>query len=283
MQALPHDDLDQFYTPKDTVLKSVEKVSDFLFSAGILSPRYIEPSAGCGAFLEFLPSSTLALDLSPKGEGIETADFLTWNAPSDLVAAEAVVIGNPPFGIRGRGAVDFINRAAAIADTVAFILPNCFRKYAWQNKLDEGLTLQLSVDFPQQEFYRPGGGRAVLNTVFQIWSRYAVSKDLRKRVREPISHPDFVLRQYNNTPEAEKHFGEPFDFAVPCQGWQDYTIRESNPDNCQRNKQWMLVEASNDHVLDRLYNLNYTDLALRTGTTVPGFRKNDLVSAYLER
>ena len=96
----------------------------------------------------------------------------------------------------------------------------------------------------------------------------------------PISHKDFKMWQYNNTPAALKVFENEFDFAVPAQGWQDYSRRETDSANCEKNKQWILLKAMNPMVLSRLLSIDYNSLAQRCPTAVPGFRKGDLVKEY---
>ncbi|HCT55377.1 MAG TPA: hypothetical protein DF712_23270, partial [Balneola sp.] len=65
--------LDQFYT-KPEVAKLCCDLMDFSKYESVL-----EPSAGTGAFLDFLPSEkTNALDIDPKREDIEEGDFLKY-------------------------------------------------------------------------------------------------------------------------------------------------------------------------------------------------------------
>ena len=89
--------------------------------------------------------------------------------------------------------------------------------------------------------------------------------------------------QYNNTPDALKVFQNPFDFAVPCQGWQDYSRRETDEKQCEKSKQWILLKAKNPTVLAQLMKIDYGHLAQECATAVPGFRKGDLVKAYKEK
>ena len=271
--------LDQFFTREETVLECVAATKSFLLAAGVDANFYIEPSAGAGAFLDALPGSAIGLDIAPQRADIREADFLRW-LPDTLNPKVTVVIGNPPFGVRGRLAADFINHAAKMSDTVAFILPASFRKFRQQKMLVSDLRLQFVKELPFEWFTTPSGKTHRFNTVFQIWSRHELGPSLRALAPEPTSHSDFELRQYNNTPKAERYFDMPFDFAVPCQGWQNYDRRETDPMRCERNKQWMMVKAVSDQVHESLWNMNYGEIAERNGTSIPGFRKNDLVTEY---
>ena len=274
--------LDQFYTNADAVRECVALAERFIRDAGIPSAGYIEPAAGDGAFLAGLPrgSAPVAMDIAPGAPQIQRMDFLEWHYHGPRRRENLVVIGNPPFGKRGNLAVDFLNHAARQADTVAFILPACFRKYGIQKQIAPDLALQFSQDLDWNEYRLPDGRTQRLNTVFQIWSRHTPYPNLRRTRREPHRHPDFVMRQYNNTTAAEKVFAYDFDFAVPCQGWQDYGRRETRESECERHKQWITIKAVAPDALARMLSIDFAALAVGNGTSVPGFRMNDVVGEY---
>ena len=274
--------LDQYYTKPGAARKCWETL------LGVLPVRadrakFIEPSAGDGAFFDLLPArQRIGLDVAPRHAGIQEQDFLTWEYRARNRSRQ-VVVGNPPFGNRGNLAVRFVNKAAEIADTVGFIVPANFRKFSIHKQLSEDLQLIAAKPLPRNSFRLSNGKDYEVNTEFQVWTRLPSEEtNLRQFAPPPIAHRDFLIRQYNNTPEALKVFREPFDFAVPCQGWQDYSRREQDADRCEKNKQWMLLKAAGKRILCRLLCIDYEDLALRTGTSTPGFRKNDLVREYAQ-
>ena len=274
--------LDQFYTDAGTVRECVALAERFIRDAGIKRPGYIEPAAGDGAFLAGLPQGgrAIAMDIAPGAPQIRRMDFLQWNYQGRRRRENRVVIGNPPFGKRGNLAAAFLNHAARQADTVAFILPACFRKYGIQKQIAPDLALQVSQDLDWNEYRLPDGRTQRLNTVFQIWSRRTPYPNLRRTRREPHRHPDFVMRQYNNTAAAEKVFAYDFDFAVPCQGWQDYGRRETHESGCERHKQWITIKAIAPGALAGARSIDFGALAVGNGTSVPGFRMNDVVAEY---
>ena len=290
--------LDKFYTLsvcaewcfnqfKTTALTDLAKRAEEMF--------YIEPAVGAGAFYKLLPRTKAGFDIDIKEnrrDGIRKRDFLTVfnpysfstaiKATSDRVgrlAENAVLIGNPPFGKRGRTAIKFFHHGARMANTIAFILPVSFDNYHTQRQLPDGWKLIYSQRLPDESFELPNGAPYAVRTVFQVWTKLHTSaNDLRKQ-RAPTSHKDFVMLQYNNTKAALKHFDAPFDFAVPCQGYQDYNRRETNEKNCERKVQWLIFRAKNDEVLARLLNIDFEALAL-TQTVTPGFRKHNVVEEY---
>ena len=166
-------DKDQFYTPTETAKKCFDVFQEFLTKMGESDTEYtyIEPSAGDGSFLDVLPKDrTLALDIEPKVENIDTQDYLSW-VPSDN-NKKYIVFGNPPFGLRGQLALKFINHSASFADYVCFILPQLFESdgKGVPRKRVEGFNLVHSEKL-DTSFYEPNKKDVKVNCIFQIWSK----------------------------------------------------------------------------------------------------------------
>ena len=278
--------LDQFYTKAEVARACWEHFTETLSTLNRSRSDlfFVEPAAGTGAFYKLLPSEKrLGIDLEPKCAGVKPQDFFKVDE-LPVTRQDAVVISNPPFGKRGKLAIDFFNHAADLADIVAFIVPVNFRKFSTHKRLDASMRFISKLPLPRDAFSLENGKSYSVNTEFQIWTRLASPHpDMRQYERLPIQHQDFQMWQYNNTPDALKVFQNPFDFAVPCQGWQDYSRRETNEKQCERNKQWMLLKAKNPAVLARLMRIDYERLAQECATAVPGFRKGDLVKMYTEQ
>ena len=275
-------ELDQFYT-QEKVAKSCWRMLKRRCAKLVdwEKAEFIEPSAGAGAFLTLMPEGRReGLDLQPAGAEIAKGDFLRhWpkgNTPK-------VVVGNPPFGRRGKQALAFFLHAAEWAETVAFIVPCVFTRWEIHARIPAQWRLIHEAPLAAESFKLPSGQPYSVGTVFQIWTKRASRhKDLRITERPPVRHQDFGLLQYNNTPKTLHLFSMPFDFGVPCQGWQDYTRRETDPDACERHKQWMLFHAPAEPTREILESIDFEALAHRGTTTIPGFRKADVVQAYKE-
>lgn len=275
--------LDQFYTKKEIAVSCWKHFADTLST---LNRTYndlffVEPSAGTGAFYNLLPQDRrYGIDIVPKCDGVKSQDFFdVLEFPEH--PRDTVIIGNPPFGKRGKLAMAFFNHAAGLADIVAFIVPLTFRKFAVHKNLDPSMRFISKLILPRDAFVLDNGNLFAVNTEFQIWTRIlSEHQDLRELKPLPISHHDFQLWQYNNTPTSLKVFHNTFDFAVPCQGWQDYTRKETDENKCERSKQWILLKAINTLVLERLKRIDYERLARECATAIPGFRKADLVKEY---
>ena len=257
---------DAYFTKPETATKCVSILDNLI---GI-NHSYLEPSAGSGAFMHpLLNRSVTACDICPEADNIITENFLSSTLTAD------VVIGNPPFGTRSKLAVDFINKAATFAKYIAFILPVQFRKYGTQKLLNPSLSLIYDELLPANSFLLDDKEYSV-RCCYQVWT--TVQHNLRLSSSPPSSHPDFQMWLYNNVPAAVSVFDNDFDFAVPRQGYQDYSLRASI-DECVLHKQWLLFKASSPTVLQRLLDLDYEKLSL-LNTSTPGFGKADVVGEY---
>ena len=125
--------LDQYYTQRSLTKRLVASLNFDQFDI------VLEPSAGDGAFFDYLPKSKrLGIDLEPASPDIRREDFFNFNAQE---GKSYFVVGNPPFGKNSSLAKSFFNRAAGFADKIAFVLPRTFRKLSIINNLDKNFCL----------------------------------------------------------------------------------------------------------------------------------------------
>ncbi|ABT14758.1 hypothetical protein NY2A_B359R [Paramecium bursaria Chlorella virus NY2A] len=169
---------DQFYTKREvaeTCVNMLEKMVKLDESV------VIEPSAGNGAFLEYLPKHTIAIDLDPKKSGIKQQDFFEYSIEAN--DKKIVIVGNPPFGICNRLSINFFNHAAKScnASVIAFIIPKTWRKRSIVIKLDHNFHKIGDMDIPQKAF---DDGKVHVACCFQVWER----RDIL-RIDEPRRYP----------------------------------------------------------------------------------------------
>lgn len=282
-------DLDKFYTDGD-LADSLIDLTCATLSVDRSEQLFVEPSAGSGAFSSCLPKC-LAYDIKPEGDGIGQADFLTLEPTWDR---SAVAIGNPPFGRRARLAIQFVNRCAASCDAVAMVLPNTFRRYNIQSKLDARLALVSDTDLPEDGSFTFEGRPYSLRCVFQIWvakdgAYWApdAMTDMRMTRRPPISHPDFVCWQHNATPESRRYVDKDWELAFWRQGYKDYSKVFRNPEDYdevrriayETNLQLFLVKPLTDDARRRILSMDLNALASQNLST-PGFGKGEFVAEY---
>lgn len=110
--------LDKYYTPKELAEYCVNKTKEIIGDENII--EYLEPSAGCGVFLDYLDKPYLAYDIAPEDERIVQADYLTL----DLEYKKGrCIIGNPPYGKSLNLAIQFYKKSIQLSDYISFILP----------------------------------------------------------------------------------------------------------------------------------------------------------------
>jgi hypothetical protein len=169
---------DQYYT-KIKVAKEcfskLKKISSGL-DIDLKKYKFIEPSAGNGRFLDLLPKSRrIGIDIDPQAEGIIKDDYLRWLPKKE---DKYIVIGNPPFGLRGHLALQFINHSYKFADVVAFILPQLFNSdgKGSTGKRVKGYKLAYTEALDPNSFEYPNGEEIKINTIFQIWTKINTDK-----------------------------------------------------------------------------------------------------------
>jgi len=174
--GLLRDPSDQFYTRSDVALSCVTA----LRAVAPSNVPWIEPSAGTGAFLEYVPAA-VGYDIDPKHPRIVRSNFLETEIPQGCV-----VFGNPPFGRQSSLAKKFIHHAATGATWIAFILPRSFGKPSMQRAFPPTFHLQNTLELPADSFLVNGEPYDV-PCVFQIWKR----EDTARVVEESIEPDGF--------------------------------------------------------------------------------------------
>ena len=162
---------DQFFTPRDLAKKCWETLNREVKINTDTEYTFIEPSAGDGSFLDILPTGSIGLDIEPRSTEIQKQDYLTWKPTN--ISKKYIVFGNPPFGLRGHLALNFINHSYSFADYVCFILPQLFISdgKGSPRKRVKGYNLIYSEGL-SAIFYNPDNQEVKVNGVFQIWSKY---------------------------------------------------------------------------------------------------------------
>jgi len=188
-------DLDKFYTHPDIAKMFVDKINEVTDLS--LYDMVIEPSAGSGNILQYLPEDTVAFDLAPEAEGIIQQDYLEYESPYHPLTnpINVAVVGNPPFGTGYMNplAKAFFNHSSSFANMIAFIVPAKYQS-SWKvhKQLDNRFGLYFSEILPKNSFVKDGKPYDV-NCCMQIWSNKSLGKDLRIRSAPPTQHEDFDI------------------------------------------------------------------------------------------
>tara|TARA_B100000214_G_C23885070_1_gene589075 strand:- start:106 stop:987 length:882 start_codon:yes stop_codon:yes gene_type:complete len=187
--------LDKFYTRPDIAKKFVDVVDQY-FPLNDFD-MVIEPSAGCGNILQYLPSDSIGMDIEPEREDIIRRDFFEYESPYHPLTnnIRIATVTNPPFGTGYMNplAKRFFNHAATFSELIAFIVPAKWST-SWkvQFQLDKLFSLYHSEVLPKNSFVFKGEPYDV-PCCMQVWSKVRGYKDIRIRERPPTKHQDFEM------------------------------------------------------------------------------------------
>ena len=176
----PFLEYDCFYTKPDIATQCLRIFNSQLSLLGVdLSDYYfIEPSIGSGNFYNLLPPDRrIGVELqSTKYPEVIQSDYLDYIPDSDK---KYVVIGNPPFGMRGNKALQFLNHSVKFADAVGFILPYLFLRNSRGHLHSRVRQYKLlhSEKLPLESFNSPDGSPCSVPAVFQIWTKFKFSEE----------------------------------------------------------------------------------------------------------
>ncbi len=173
--------LDQFFTHPAIAKTCWESFCNYIKNDGIKLTNYkfIEPSAGIGAFYDLLPNDRrIGVDVMKFRPDYIHNDFLAWSPKNN--GYKYACVGNPPFGYRAWLALAFLNHAAQFSDYVGFIVPMAFQSRGKSNVQDrvQGLRLVHSSPLPADSFVDAEGKFLKVNALWQIWARTSDQKRL---------------------------------------------------------------------------------------------------------
>ena len=179
-------DKDQFFTRPEIAARCFQKFCEVAekLEVDLRDYHFIEPSAGDGGFYRLLPPRRrIGIDVDPQpgktgkplGNGFIKQDYLTWQPKKP---GRYAVIGNPPFGLRGHLALQFINHSRKFADLVGFILPQLFASdgKGVPGKRVRDYFLAYTEKLPDDAFVYPDGRAVKVTAIFQVWSQTGANK-----------------------------------------------------------------------------------------------------------
>jgi hypothetical protein len=164
-----------------------------------LYKEVIEPSAGDGAFSDFIPNC-ISMDICPKKDYIRKQDFLSYEHKTSVDNKDILIVGNPPFGKQASMAIKFIKKGCSLANTIAFILPRSFEKESMKNKIPKNFHLIINYELQDNIFLLDDKEQNV-SCVFQVWKKLSFEREERKcppcgffYVKKD-DNPDFAIRR----------------------------------------------------------------------------------------
>ena len=281
---------DQFFTPTQTakycysqfitILKKYEEFEkDYI---------YIEPSAGNGNFLKILPSDRrIGLDIEPRNDEIITGDFLDFYPP--IKNKKYIVIGNPPFGLRGQLALKFINHSNKFADYVCFILPQLFESdgKGVPRKRVKGFNLIHSEKI-ETDFESPDGKLLKVECIFQVWSKFHINTDYNILVDDNCEIKIYSLSD-GGTPSTtrNKKMFDKCDAYIPSTCFGKDTMKYySSFNELPRKKGYGVVfnvdEKTKLEKIEKFINIDWSNIAFLSTNSAYNIRTSQIVGQFKE-
>jgi len=282
-------DLDKFYTHPDIAKRFVD-----IINTHFPLEKYdlvVEPSAGNGNILQYLPVGSIGLDIEPESENILKQDFFKYISPYDPIFNNIRIacIGNPPFGSGYMNplAKAFFNYAATFSELIAFIIPAKWQT-SWkvQFQLDKSFGLYYSEFLPENSFLLDGQPYNV-PCCMQIWSKTKPKGlvDIRIRERPPTKHKDFeMFLTCDNVPKLPSvreqiKNQEYWDFALKY--WGNIHVCDFKDVSPQTTTHY-LFKPHKEYVRSIFEQINWKDYVTNMGAPNVG-GKSLVVKAYSDK
>ena len=273
---------DQFFTPNDIAIKCYDIFKDTI-DVDLNEYTFIEPSAGDGSFVKILPPNTIALDIEPRYNGILKQDYLKWS-PDDS-AKKYIVIGNPPFGLRGHVALNFINHSYGFADYVAFILPQLFESdgKGSPRKRVIGYNLIHSEKITGL-FHTPINTRVEINGVFQIWSKhtsndeYTINSNANDKIKVYSLSDGGTVASTRN-----KNMLDKCDIYIPstCFGKDNMRIYDTFESLPNRKGYGIVFLKDKEIMVDKSRTIDWTQIAFLSTNSAYNLRTTLIINALI--
>lgn len=282
---------DQFYTTKEISKYCFNKTLNILKDLDINEKEYIfiEPSAGCCNFYNILPKTRkIGIDIDPKGE---FKDKLIKTNYLDFVPKDKnkkyIVIGNPPFGLRGNLALRFINHSYDFADVVAFILPPLFDSTGKGVPMTRvyGYKLAHTEKLPLNSFEYPNGEKVEVATIFQIWTKINTN---RIKIEEKKTCKNFI-RVYSlsdgGTPSStrNKNMLNKCDVYLPSTCFSGMKVYNSFEELPNRRGYGVVFLKDKNELKNIFLNINWKEVAFLSTNSAINLRTDLIENELIKR
>ena len=270
---------DQFFTPEKTAKNCIDILYNIIEENGIDINEYIfiEPSAGKGVFLNYLPENTLAFDIEKFDNRVQVQDFFTWQPEQDK---KYIVVGNPPFGLRGQKALKFINKSLTFADFCAFILPPLFDsdgRGTPKKRINGNLLYTGQCD---SKYNYPDGTATTVATIFQIWTSLKNLGEEIKPNEKPIGFQIYSLSD-GGTPGSTRNKDKLYicDYYLPstCFGENNVHLYDNFEDLPQRRGYGIIV--SDNTLREKIQTIDWSKISFYSTNGASNLRSSLIINA----
>lgn len=278
LSSLSYREKGQFYTSYESAAQCLEVIKEQLGENGYDFSQYVllEPSAGKGSFLQ--TNNYFAMDIEPQANNIVRQDFLLWEPDRK----NYIVVGNPPFGLRGQQALRFLNKALSFSDFVCFILPPLFDSDGRGNPKKRVKGNLLYSGPCSSSYFYPDGSAVKVETIFQIWTSI---KELGNKIEKEVKPENFFIYSLSDggtpsTTRNKKMIGH-CDFYLPstCFGKENMTLKESFEDLPQRRGYGIVGKKE---VVEKAKQLDWSAIAFSSTNGAYNLRRSLIIKTLLQ-
>lgn len=275
---------DQFYTPTYLAEYCINILKTKLSTLSVDEKKYIyiEPSAGNGSFFNLLPNDRrIGIDIESANDEIIKCDFLKFKPCNNK---KYIIIGNPPFGLRGNLALRFINHSYEFADFVAFILPQLFESDGKGNPRNKvkGYNLIHSEKL-LSNFYYPDDTEIKINTIFQIWSKNHVDNNYTLK---KINNTNLKIYSLSNggtsSSTRNKNMINKCHAYLPstCFGKENMKFYNSFEELPNRRGYGIVFNNNINEMIENCKNINWSDISFLSTNSAYNLRTSLIISQF---
>lgn len=278
-------DLDQFYTKQEIAIICIEYLKKYLIENKIDVNKYIfiEPSVGNGSFFNNINFNKIGIDIDKNisSSNILNQNYLTFFPNFNN---KYIVIGNPPFGLRGNLALRFINHSYNFADIVAFILPPLFTsdgKGSPKQRI-QNYNLVFSKELPINSFIYPNGKEVNISTVFQIYSKITkLIENKKESCSDYIKIYSVSDGGTSGTTRNKKQIGK-CDFYLPSTCFSEMKLYFDFENLPYRRGYGIKILKNKELVVNKIKNINWKEVAFLSTNSALNLRMSLIEKAIIK-
>lgn len=248
-------------------------------------------------FLILPLDNRIGIDIEPRAPEIIKTDYLNWQPESGSGSSHKtedsqnfgnknkkyIVIGNPPFGLRGQLALKFINHSYKFADYVCFILPQLFEsdgKGVPRKRVKYNLIHSEKI---KSQFNYPDGLPINVECIFQIWSKYHIND---KYIIKKVTHPNIKVYSLSdgNTPSTirNKEMFNKCDIYLPstCFGKERMKFYEKFEELPNRKGYGIVFSTKKIENIKKFKEINWSEVAFLSTNSAYNIRTSQILEMF---
>lgn len=221
------------------------------------------------------------MDIEPRHEKIKCQDYLSFFPQQNK---KYIVIGNPPFGLRGNMALKFINHSYNFSDFVCFILQLFISDGKGSPRKRIKTYNLIHSEKIDSLFYKPNNQHIKINCIFQIWSKYYKSEEYKIK---PLCKD--ILKIYSlsdgGTPSStrNKKMFDKCDIYIPstCFGKDKMTWYEKFEYLPKRRGYGVIFLRDKESNIEKFKKIKWNEVAFLSTNSAYNIRTSNILNCFI--